>query len=90
MAYVDIYKAVRIIMRARPGGIGLDLSRLYLLANNPDFQSAVDCVAQAIESPGVEVSVVADGKRRDIADYERSYRFDFWKGELTDPFVVSS
>ena len=71
MAYVDIYKAVRSIMRAGVGWIGLDLSQLSLLANNPDFQNAVAKLRRAIKSPVVDVTVVADGKRRQIAAYER-------------------
>ena len=87
MTYVE---AVRTIVRTLPGGNALALRRLYSLADNPLFQSAVQCLAQAIQSSGVEVRVVADGKRRPIADHERSYRFDFWRGTLTDPFVASS
>jgi hypothetical protein len=87
VSQVDIYEATRIAMRLMSGAPVT--ARLQDLVGDVVFDLAIVALGQAIDSPDVAVSVVDGGKRREIASYERSYRLNFWKGELSDPFFGS-
>lgn len=85
MIYVDVYTATRAIMRLMSGG--KVTAGLRDLVGDPVFELALDVLTRAIKSPIVKITVAAaDGGRREIEDDERSFRLDFWTGELADPF----
>jgi hypothetical protein len=88
MAYVDIYGALRLMVRMTDGedlgsewigreGLGVDW-RGWL----GDFMPAADLLGQIILSEAVKVSVLDRGARRQLADDERGYRLDMARGEL--------
>jgi hypothetical protein len=88
MAYVDIYGALRLMVRMTDGedlgsewigreGLGVDW-RGWL----GDFMPAADLLGQIILSEAVKVSVLDRGVRRQLADDERGYRLDMARGEL--------
>jgi hypothetical protein len=87
MTYVDVYSATRAIMRLMSGG--KVTARFHDLVGDPVFELAVAVLREAIRSPDVKITVAAGGGRRPIADDERGYQLEFWKGELVDNFLTT-
>jgi chloramphenicol 3-O-phosphotransferase len=97
MTYVNLYEAVRTIARTLPGGDELAPAltdgcikrgavaflghELVLI-----FQRAAGLLEQAIRDRAVNVTIVADGARRLIADDERSFRLELRDAMLVVPF----
>jgi hypothetical protein len=98
MTYVDLYEAIRTIVRQSPdlAALGEPMTDGDELLDGEGLGvdvrgwlgarlPAVDRLERAVRSPDIKVSVMDAGRRRQLAADERGYRLSLAQGDLTGP-----